>query len=400
MCGRCAVITEKACLHKIAGTSKWRRQEEKVTKKYNLCPYDKSVCVPVIHTITVSAEEAGAGSTSTSKEQGTPGAGAPAFVDHKSVVLSGMRWGLVPAFAREEPQKFTFNSRSDKLLASGMWNRLLKSKSRCIVVLQGFFEWGKEKRPRYVQMAKNYPGFSVQDDHGDHETAGEITQSTGTSSSTHVNQPQKISNSSSSKQFKELNNGKNFPLLVCGIHDRWSGPGYSVQQPLESVSIVTTATPQNSGLFPIHDRIPLMITSKELAAKWLHDDKTPFAALLQEIEQANRSGPLKLEIFEVNKLVGNSKNETPDCILPSGDYDKKQFEKNFGRFLKPKQPVKQEPPVQESGEKQKEVSGPTGGATTSSEAGAASNKREAAKAEVKMEEGVALPSDEKKQKTE
>lgn len=157
MCGRCAVLAETPCLLKIAGVRTFRKNEEKISKRYNLHPYDKSACVPVIHHRPYDK------SASLLREIFLEPPQQDASHDAEEFHLSGMRWGLVPSWAKEEKQQFTFNAKVERLLASNMWNRCFRKGRRCIVVLQGFFEWGKEKRPRFVQFGESVRGFSVAD---------------------------------------------------------------------------------------------------------------------------------------------------------------------------------------------------------------------------------------------
>ncbi|GLI65353.1 hypothetical protein VaNZ11_008902, partial [Volvox africanus] len=59
--------------------------------------------------------------------------------------LQTMKWGLVPSFTRlgpgERPDHFRmFNARSESLMQKSVFSRLLPRK-RCIVLLDGFYEW-------------------------------------------------------------------------------------------------------------------------------------------------------------------------------------------------------------------------------------------------------------------
>ncbi|CAD7936003.1 unnamed protein product [Amoebophrya sp. A25] len=359
MCGRCAAIAEKGCVEKIAGTKKWRRNGDKVSTKYNLSPYDKSVCVPVIHAAEASTEKKSIASASGTSAMGvapsttsTTSASIvpPAVETDSSFSLSGMRWGMVPSFAKEEKQQFTFNSRIETLDSSPMWKRCLKVSNRCIIVVQGFYEWGKQKKPRLVQMAKGYQGFSLaaseEDGQQDHKNAGAQRGTTET--------------------FKEVNKGRNFPMLMCGIYDRWAGPGYS--EPLESTSIITMATPKESGLASIHDRIPLLLLDADSARQWLSDGTTPIKQLLNKLE--TNSHKARLDIFEVDKKVGNARNESADCITPLADYQKQQYMKNFGRFLVKKEPAanvkKEEAKGQQASVEETKTTTAASGSTTSS----------------------------------
>eukprot|EP00803_Ostreobium_quekettii_P008508 evm.model.scf_1254.4 EVM.evm.TU.scf_1254.4 scf_1254:23227-27444(+) len=71
--------------------------------------------------------------------------------------LQTMKWGLVPSFTQKGslPDHFRmFNARSETIVEKPVFNRLLSSK-RCVVVVNGFYEWhgdGQQKQPFYVSL--------------------------------------------------------------------------------------------------------------------------------------------------------------------------------------------------------------------------------------------------------
>lgn len=75
--------------------------------------------------------------------------------------LQSMKWGLVPFWAKRQPDygslMRTMNCRDDSLLEDrGMWTSM-KRKKRCVVPCQGYYEWwkrgpgGKEKIPHFTR---------------------------------------------------------------------------------------------------------------------------------------------------------------------------------------------------------------------------------------------------------
>jgi putative SOS response-associated peptidase YedK len=72
--------------------------------------------------------------------------------------LQSMKWGLIPFWTKRNPDygsmMKTINCRDDSLIDNkGMWTTM-KQKKRCIVILQGFYEWlkkGKDKMPHYIK---------------------------------------------------------------------------------------------------------------------------------------------------------------------------------------------------------------------------------------------------------
>ena len=173
---------------------------------------------------------------------------------------------------------------------------------------------------------------------------------------------------------------------LTAIWDKFAKENYSESMPLESVSIVTTETPGKSPLAPIHHRIPLMFTDREMAMDWLHSEE-PFEGLLDralrkqmayqngksveelgktdaEVAEMRAAGisvapygvkaepgvksepdvktevkeelEPPLEIFKVDPAVNKNSTEGPDCIKPlkEGKLDKGKFQGIWGKYLK------------------------------------------------------------------
>lgn len=73
--------------------------------------------------------------------------------------LQSMKWGLVPSWTKKSPDyrttMKTINCRAESLSSpGGMWSTI-KSRKRCVVIAQGFYEWlktgPKDKLPHYVK---------------------------------------------------------------------------------------------------------------------------------------------------------------------------------------------------------------------------------------------------------
>ncbi|KAJ7802187.1 hypothetical protein B0H14DRAFT_3488698 [Mycena olivaceomarginata] len=72
-----------------------------------------------------------------------------------TLVLSSMKWGLVPHYSKFEDKNLnTTNARAENLAGDGgMWASL-KGPKRCAVVCQGYYEWltkGKSKLPHFIK---------------------------------------------------------------------------------------------------------------------------------------------------------------------------------------------------------------------------------------------------------
>jgi putative SOS response-associated peptidase YedK len=65
--------------------------------------------------------------------------------------LAGMKWGLVPTWAKDEKMKL-INARSETAHEKPSFKNSLKNQ-RCLIPADGFLEWaGKEKQPHYIQL--------------------------------------------------------------------------------------------------------------------------------------------------------------------------------------------------------------------------------------------------------
>lgn len=88
------------------------------------------------------------------------------------------RWGLVPSFTKKGSllnHYRMFNARSERLRESPVFKRLIHSK-RCVVVMNGFYEWHKEsskkKQPYYIHFGeKNITKFAALYDTFESKTA-------------------------------------------------------------------------------------------------------------------------------------------------------------------------------------------------------------------------------------
>jgi putative SOS response-associated peptidase YedK len=87
----------------------------------------------------------------------SPGMLCPVLVQNNNLVeITMMTWGLIPAYTAvsHKPNHFTlFNKRIESLTKSGYYKKLVET-NRCVVILDGFFEWktvigSKHKQPYY-----------------------------------------------------------------------------------------------------------------------------------------------------------------------------------------------------------------------------------------------------------
>lgn len=177
-----------------------------------------------------------------------------AFGDGKRV-LEGLRWGLVPSWAKDlSIGNKMINARAETLLEKPAFKRAL-ARRRCLIPADGFYEWqaqGKEKQPMFIHFR----------------------------------------------------NSRIFAF--AGLWEEWQSPDGS---PLRSCTIITGAP--NGLLSTMHDRMAVILPP-ELEAHWLDP-----AIDAEEAHQMLRVFPDdELEAFPVNRRVGNVQFDDATCIAP------------------------------------------------------------------------------------
>jgi putative SOS response-associated peptidase YedK len=177
--------------------------------------------------------------------------------DRRAVVR--YRWGLVPSWAEPRQAQKAFNARAETLATSGLFRDAYRRR-RCLVPVDGFYEWlrdGKLRQPMRI-----------------HDPDG-------------------------------------LPLALAGL---WTGR----QDPesgewLRTFTIVTTRP--NDFMGSIHDRMPVIVPPDSWSA-WL--DPTPkdpgeLRALLEPRDD------IPLSAYAVSPLVNSVRNDGPALILPLGE---------------------------------------------------------------------------------
>jgi putative SOS response-associated peptidase YedK len=177
---------------------------------------------------------------------------------HGQRELAMMRWGLVPSWSPgpREPDFSMINARAETMATKPAFRRAFE-RHRCVVPASGFYEWQLTGRRR--------------------------------------------------KQPYHIHRRDGGAMALAGICERWSAPGDD--QILESVAIIVTDA--NRLLWPIHDRMPVILDEHGVDV-WL-DRATPTAIL------ADLMRPFPDEMLVANPvspIVSNPANDVPECILP------------------------------------------------------------------------------------
>ncbi|XP_023640017.1 uncharacterized protein LOC17888907 [Capsella rubella] len=171
------------------------------------------------------------------------------------VVVHCMKWGLVPGFTKktDKPDFFKmFNARSESVAEKSSFRRLLP-KNRCLVAVDGFYEWKKEgskKQPYYIHFEDGRP------------------------------------------------------LVFAALFDSWPNSG---GETLYTFTILTAAS--SSALHWLHDRMPVILGDKDSVDTWLDDPSTTkLQPLLSPYEKSD------LVWYPVTSAIGKPTFDGPECI--------------------------------------------------------------------------------------
>jgi putative SOS response-associated peptidase YedK len=188
-------------------------------------------------------------------------------------VLSRLRWGLVPSWAKDPSiGDRMINARAEGLATKPAYKRSF-AKKRCIIPADGFYEWRVIAPPATPKgRPKKQPAFI-------HRRDGE-------------------------------------PMAFAGLWDVWRVPdgleidGVGFDRWLRSCVIVTTRA--NDLLAPLHDRMPVLLPEAAWSS-WLdpaNDDVASLAELLVPAPDA------ELELWPVSTAVNKAANFGPELVKP------------------------------------------------------------------------------------
>ena len=169
--------------------------------------------------------------------------------------LGVMRWGLVPSWSSDPSSgPRPINARAESLLERPAFADLVAHR-RCLVAVDGFYEW------RRVPTGRQ-PWFLAPHDGG--------------------------------------------PLVLAGLWDRWVAPDGDA---LVTVTIVTVAA--NDDVGRLHDRMPAVLASDDARARWLDPSVVDPSAVLPLLRPAD-AGYLRLH--PVDSRVNSVANDGADLL--------------------------------------------------------------------------------------
>jgi putative SOS response-associated peptidase YedK len=242
MCGRFAVTTDPAVLAEKIQAINEARAAESAAPNYNVAP-----------TTTI---------TTVVRRHDQPD-------DEPTRRVRSMRWGLIPPWVKAGPDgapeskgPLLINARADKVTTSPAFRSSAKSK-RCLVPMDGYYEWRANPDPGGGKKARKTPFFL-------HRVDGEM-------------------------------------LFAAGLWTVWK-PAKDAD-PLLSCTIITTDAVGELG--EIHDRMPLIVPERDWD-RWLDPDAPADLGLL-----ATPPSIHGIEMREVSTLVNNIRNNGPELLEPA-----------------------------------------------------------------------------------
>jgi putative SOS response-associated peptidase YedK len=178
--------------------------------------------------------------------------------------LALLRWGLVPPWA-DDPSigARMINARAETVAGKPAFRDAFR-KRRCLVPLDGFYEWRAEGRRKQ--------GFAIR-------------------------------------------RRDRAPFALAGLWERWPGPKrgepptHSTDRSLETATVITTTA--NATLKPLHERMPVVLAPQDWEL-WL-DPATPPPVLEGLLKPAPDE---LLEFYPVGPRVNSVRNDDEACAAP------------------------------------------------------------------------------------
>lgn len=174
--------------------------------------------------------------------------------DGKERRMGALHWGIIhPASQTPKGRWNTFNARAETLTVRPTFKDLI-SRKRCIIPVDSFYEWRKADKAPFRIRFKNQPLF---------------------------------------------------PL--AGLYDTWHGPNGDV---VHGCTIITCKP--NLFMSALHDRMPVILDDEGVGT-WLNRREDNQETLLQLLKPCS---DLDMYRYEVDRMVGNVRNDSRQCIEP------------------------------------------------------------------------------------
>lgn len=174
------------------------------------------------------------------------------------VTLETCSWGLVPAWARDRSGAAKLINARVETLTERPTFRPLVAHHRCIIAMDGFYEWGPDRRPRFIVS------------------------------------------------------GSSDVLDVAGLWTTWKDPDLD-RAPLVTCTIVTTEAV--GELAAVHHRMPLALTPEDCQS-WLAPEALEPGELEAMVATTREWCEADLQMYEVSRDVNRVGRQDPALIEP------------------------------------------------------------------------------------
>jgi putative SOS response-associated peptidase YedK len=179
----------------------------------------------------------------------------PVVLNDGERLLDTARWGLIPSWAKEAAiGNKLINARAETVAEKPSFRSAFKRR-RCLVLVDGWFEWKQSTKPKTPYLFRRQDGR---------------------------------------------------PFALAGLWEDWTAP--DTGEVVRTCTILTTGP--NAVMAPIHDRMPVILDA-EAQAVWLRPEPQE-AAVLQPLLVPDAHSPL--ELWEVSRVVNSPTNDVAACV--------------------------------------------------------------------------------------
>lgn len=223
--------------------------------------------------------------------------------DHERVITS-MKWGLIPPWLKDskQAQYKMNNARSDSMLTKVSYKRPLENGQRCVVLADGFYEWNTtktDKQPYYIYFKDNV----------DIEVKSELIKENTEMGHTNIQVKSELKQENDSQTKINFASELNRPMLtMAGIFERCKSIENTNESDLYTFSVITVDS--HPAFSWLHHRMPAMLENEDQVRKWLDYRNIPLKEAIDLIKPKDC-----LDWHPVSKLVNNSRNNFPECVL-------------------------------------------------------------------------------------
>ncbi len=179
----------------------------------------------------------------------------PVVTNDGARMLDTFRWGLIPSWAKDPSiGSKLINARGETVAEKPSFRTALK-KRRCLVLVDGWYEWKQSTKPKTPYHFHRKDGRA---------------------------------------------------LALAGLWEEWTAP--DTGEVLSTCTIITTGP--NTLMAPIHDRMPVIL-SPQGQDVWLRPEPQEPAVLLPLLVPFGEDA---LDAYEVARVVNSPSNDVPACV--------------------------------------------------------------------------------------